>query len=153
VRIELFQGKRKIYELPVLVSRNLPKGAPIRVSLYIDEMAFITVKGTVGEHPFDFSVESPPDRALPAAPEIAALEQKLQDALATLSPEQRSQVEERRQGLKKSFYGAVTRGEEAQAMHEFEELEWLSDEISHPVRAALYPPHKDFDELIRNCHI
>src|SRR5262249_27710403 len=28
VRIELFQGKRKIYELPVQVSRNLPKGAP-----------------------------------------------------------------------------------------------------------------------------
>jgi molecular chaperone DnaK len=151
VRFELFQGKRKIYELPVRVARNLPKGVPIHVNLYIDEMAFITVKGTIGEHPFDFSVENPPDRALPDADEIAAVEQKLQDALAVLPFDQRSQIEERRQMLKKNFYAAVTRGEEAQAVHEFEELEWLADEISYPVRSSLYPPKQEFDDLVLFC--
>jgi molecular chaperone DnaK len=151
VRIELFQGKRKIYELPVQVSRNLPKGAPIHLNLYIDEMAFITVKGTIGEHPFDFSVESPPDRHLPTSAEIAAVEQKLQDALTILPPAQRNQLEARRRDAKENFAAAVNRGEEGQALHEFEELEWLADEISHPAKSPLYPPKEEFDDLVLFC--
>ncbi len=150
VRLPLYQLKRKIKEITVPVDSSLPKGTLVELQVNIDELSFITIKGKIGESLFDVSVEPPPPRPLPTGAEIEALERTFQETLAYLPVGRRSVAEARYRRAKQSFAAAKQRGDEEQAIHDFEEMEELAAEIARS-SAPLQPPREFFDNLVQEC--
>jgi molecular chaperone DnaK len=151
VRIALYQRKRKIYELSVTVPLTLPKGTPIDLNICIGKLAFISGKGSIGDIPFNFCIESPPDRGIPTPEQLEALEQDIHKAADALSPEQKREAEKQWQILKGDFERAVEHREEGQAEHIVENMEELITSISSSEIEPLHPSKEDFEELAQAC--
>ena len=112
---------------------------------------FITVKGKVGDTTFDAAVEPPPDRSMPTTEEVENLERAFREAVAYLPAGKKNVAEVRYKKAKQSFEVAAKRGDEAQAVHDFEEMEELVAEISH-AEGPLQPSKEFFNDLVKECH-
>lgn len=151
VRISLYQRTRKIKDITVPVDLSLPRGTPIYLNLNIDELSFITVKGSIGETSFDATVEVPPDREMPSEEEVASLIGRFEEEAAYLPAGQRAKLEARFRKTRQGFEEAAERGETERAVHDFEEMEALVAEVSS-VSGPLQPPREAFNQLVAECH-
>jgi len=151
VRLPIYQKKRKIQEIKVPVESSLPKGTPIEMNLNIDEHSFITVKGKIGDIPFDAAVETPPPRSMPSQEEIQKLDKAFQESVTYLQAGKKGVEKARYKIAKKSFDAAYSRGDTDQAVHDFEEMEEIVASIAR-VEGALQPPKEFFDDLVKECH-
>jgi molecular chaperone DnaK len=150
IRLPLYQHKRKIKEIKVDVPSSLPKGTPIDFNIYVDELAFITVKGKIGEKMFDAKVERPPDREMPTDEAIQSLERSFREAVTYLPAGRKNVAEVRYKMAKQSFETAARRGDKEQAVNYFEEMEELVAEISR-AGGPLQPQKEFFVELVQEC--
>jgi len=147
----LYQHKKKIQEIKVRVPSSLPRGTHIMLDINIDKLSLITVKGTIGEEvEIGVSVELPPPRDMPSSDEIQSLERAFGEAIGYLSTGRRSIAEAKYRKSRKSFEAAVSRGDNEQAIHDFEEMEEIVAEISC-VEGPLQPVKEYFDELVGEC--
>lgn len=150
VRIVLFQQRRKIKELPVDVSSTLPRGTPIALNVSIDKLAYITVKGMIGDVPFNVAVVAPPDREVPSAAEETTLKRQFEDAVSYLPPGQKNVKELEYEEAKGRFEKAAQQGDAAGAVHEYEAMEELVASVEE-VDGPLTPPKAFLDNLVRDC--
>ncbi|RMG22388.1 MAG: hypothetical protein D6732_25865 [Methanobacteriota archaeon] len=150
IRLPLYQLKRKIQEILVEVSPTLPKGTPIELDIRIDEHYLITVKGQIGDTSFNFKVEPPPPRKMPTEEEIQALHKSFSENCAYLPPGKKALAEARYKKARKSFESSYNRGDNDQAIHDFEEMEEIVASISS-TEGSLQPPREFFDELVKEC--
>lgn len=150
IRFSLFSNKRKIKEIRVAVDSSLPRGTPITMNVKVDELAFITVKGKIGDTEFEAAVEPPPPRELPSEEEIRKLQLSFQDGLQYLAKGKRAVAEARYNKAKKSFEAAISRGDSEQALHDYEEMEEVVANISR-ADGAVEPPKEFFDKLVGEC--
>jgi molecular chaperone DnaK len=150
VRIVLFQQRRKIKELPVDVPSTLPRGTPIALNVNIDKLAYITVKGTIGNVPFDIDVVAPPDREVPSPTEETALRRQFEEAVSYLPPGQKNVKELEYEEAKSRYEKAAQQGDAAGAVHEYEAMEELVASVEE-VDGPLTPPKAFLDNLVRDC--
>jgi molecular chaperone DnaK len=151
VRFPLYQQRRKIQEIAVHVPSTTPEGTPIKLNVRVDQLSFITVKGTIGETVFETAIEPPPDRKLPPPAEVESLARAFQEALAYLPAGKRATAQVKWKRAKDAFDAARARGDEAQAVHEFEEMEEIVASIAR-TESPLDPPKEAFDELVQACY-
>lgn len=151
VRLPLYQGKRKIQEIEVLVSSSLPKGTPVELDVQVDELSLITVKGKIGDVQFDAAVEPPQDRQMPTDEEIQTLNRSFREAVAYLPSGKKAIVEARYKKAKQSFDAAAKRGDKDQAVHDFEEMEELVGDMSR-AEGPVQPPKQFLDDLVKECY-
>ena len=151
IRLPLYQHKRKVQVILVPVHSSLPQGTPVELNVTVDELSFITVRGKIGETPFDAVVELPPERALPSAEEAQALERKFAEAVVYLPTGKQNVAKIRFKKTKDSYQAAADRGDKEQAVHDFEELEELVANISTN-EGPLQPPKEFLTELVAECH-
>lgn len=150
VLFPLFQRRRKVKVISVPVPSTTPRGTPIRFNVRVDGLSMITVRGSVGEHTFDALVTQPPERDMPAPTEVAALQAGFTEAVQYLKPGERAVAEAKWQVTTNSLRAAMNRGDQIQAVHEFEELEEMAEEISRG-DTVLEPPKEEFDRLVDDC--
>jgi molecular chaperone DnaK len=150
IRLPLYQNKRKIQEIKVDVPSSQPKGTPIYLNIAIDEMAFITVKGKIGEKEFDAAVELPPDREMPSEEEIQSLERSFSQAVTYLPAGRRSVAEATYKRARQNFEIARRQGEKEQAINYFEEMEEIVAKMSN-IEGMLQPPKEFFIDLAKEC--
>ncbi|NIM12392.1 MAG: hypothetical protein GTO45_09780, partial [Candidatus Aminicenantes bacterium] len=143
--------KRKIKEIKVPVPSSMPKGTPVELNVQMNELSLITVKGKIGDVEFDAAVEMPSEREMPTDEEVQSLERAFRDAVAYLPAGQKNVAEVRYKTAKKSFEAAAGRGDKAQAIHDFEEMEELVTQISR-TEGPIEPPKAFFDDLVKECH-
>ncbi|NUO80105.1 Hsp70 family protein [candidate division KSB1 bacterium] len=151
IRLPLYQLKRKIKEIQVPVDSSLPKGTPVEMTVNIDERYFITVQGKIGEKTFEAAVEPPPPREMPKPEDVQALDKSFNENVAFLPTGKKGVAEVRYKKAKKSFESAAARGDNEQAIHDFEEMEEIVASISR-TEGALQPPKEFFDDLVKECH-
>lgn len=150
VLFPVYQQSRQIQVIKVPVPLETPRGTPINFELHMDKHSLITVRGKIGQHAFEAAVELPPERGLPAAEEAEALQTAFDEAAEFLQPGPRSTATLQWTLAKDSHRAATERGDEAQAIHDFEEME----KIVHGLSAAsgvLVPPKTEFDRLVDDC--
>jgi hypothetical protein len=105
------------------------------------------VDGSIGETRFDARVELPPPRDLPTQAEVDELHRRFEDALAYLPAGEQNVLRTRWAVTFMAFTAARERGDTAQAVHEFEELERLVPDNPGPVQ--LQPAKYEFDALVQ----
>jgi molecular chaperone DnaK len=149
--LPLYQQRRKIQEVRIKVPASLPRGTLIQLNLQIDQLSFITAVGKIGDIPFDFAVEPPPDRKLPSAAEVQTLEREFAEAVSYLPAGRRAVAEARYRRAKTAFETAVKNGDEGQAVHEYEEMEALKAEFASAA-SPLQPGKEVFDDMVRECY-
>lgn len=150
VRLVLYQRQKKIYEVPIRVPLTLPKGTPIDLNIHVDEMNFITVKGTIGDKSFGFPVDIPKEKP-PTQEDVATLEEDFSKVLDNLPPEEQKEAKKQWQSIEEALEKANKRGDKDQAIHEFGNQEELVASLSGRVKRPLYPPKEEFDELVQKC--
>jgi molecular chaperone DnaK len=150
VRFEMYQQKRNIQRLIVAVPSTTPQGTPIKLNVRIDALSFITVRGTIGETPFETTIEPPPDRKMPSVQEVESLARAFDDAAQYLKPGKKAATEVRWKRARAAFTAARDRGDDSQAVHEFEEMEEGAGSIARS-ETGLEPPKDVFDELVEAC--
>jgi molecular chaperone DnaK len=150
VRLPMYQQQRKIQEITVPVPSTTPEGTPIKLNIHVDERSFITVRGSIGETTFEAKVEPPPDRLMPTATEEERLAQAFKEAVQYLKPGKKAAIDVRWKRARAALAAARDRGDESQAVHEFEEMEELAASIAQ-TDPGLEPPKEAFDELVKTC--
>ena len=150
VLFPLFQRRRKIQVISVPVPSTTPRGTPIKFNVRVDGLAMITVRGSIGEHTFDALVAQPPERDMPTPEEVAALQEVFAEAVQYLKPGERAVAEAKWKVTTSSLRAAMDRGDRLQAVHEFEELEDMAEEIAKG-DTVLEPPKEEFDRLVDDC--
>jgi molecular chaperone DnaK len=150
LRLPLYQQKKMIKEIVIDDLPYLPKGTPIDFTLYVDELAGITVEGHVGEKTFETQIDPPPERRPPTPAEAQALEESFQKALEALPGEKRRYIEEQQRKARESYEAAVKRDDIEQSIHEFEEIEELFASITQ-TEESLQPPREVFEQLVGDC--
>jgi len=150
LRLPLYQQKKMIKEIIIDKLPQLPKGTPVNFTLYVDELAGITVKGKVGKTEFETQIDPPPQRRPPTPGEVQALEETFHQALQTLPDEKHRYIEEQQKKAKESYEGAVRRGDIDQSIHDFEEMEELTASIEQ-TKTTLEPPLETFEEIVGVC--
>ena len=152
IRLPLYQDTTIIQEIRVPVPSSLPRGTPIDLNIHIDRLSFITVKGKISDIPFEAAVELPPERPMPTAEELQALDRAFQEAIAYLPAGKRNIAETRSKRAKQSYEAAIRQGDREQAVYEFEEMEDLVANIATEGTRPLDPPKEFFDELLKDCY-
>ena len=146
----LYQKRRKIQVIRVPVDASIPKGTPITLDVQVDPLSLITVKGRIGAAEFDFAVEPPAERGVPGPREVEALDEAFRQAAEYLPAGKRNVAELRWAKVRMAFTAAHERGDDAQAIHEFEEMEEIVASMEQ-TEAGLQPPREDFDRLVEEC--
>jgi hypothetical protein len=124
----------------------------IKFNVRVDGLALITVKGSIGDTEFDAVIAPPAERGMPTVEEIQELDALFRDAAQYLKPGDRAVVEARWDQAKAGLDAAVTRGDQLQAVHEFEELEVILAEVPNS-EGVLEPPKEEFDQLVDACRV
>lgn len=155
LRFPLYQQQKLIKEIIVENLPMLPEGTPVRFKVDVDELAGLTVKGLVGNRSFDARIDPPAERKPPTPAELQALVEDFQEELQKLPPEERRYIEAQFNQAKESFATVIMRGETAQALHDFEEMEEVLANIKRrgptPV-SRVEPPLAVFEEIVNECH-
>ena len=151
LRLPLYQAKRKIGELDVVVPVSLQKGVPIDFSISVDAQAFITVKGQVGDQVFEAVVNQPPDREIPSDEAIGALDASFSEVLPYLAAGKRAVFEAKYATAKSNFEDAVRSGEKERAVTCFEDMEAIVAEYGQS-SGPLQPPKDSFDKTVQTCY-
>jgi molecular chaperone DnaK len=150
VLFPLYQRRRKIQVIEVPVPSTTPTGTTISFNVRVDERTMITVKGAIGDVDFDALVVQPPDRKPPTEDEFGSLQRRFDEAAQYLPAGERALAGTKWTKAKESFDAAGERGDQAQLVHEFEELEEIVAEIAKG-RRTLDPPKPEFDRLVEEC--
>ena len=150
VLFPLYQLRRKIQVIEVPVPAPTPAGTAVHLNVRVDERAMITVKGTIGNIPFDALVVQPPDRKPPTADEFSSLERRFTEAGQFLPAGERALAEAKWAKAKESYDAAAARGDKDHMVHEVEEMEAIVGDIAKG-RRTLHPPKPEFDRLVRDC--
>lgn len=151
IRILLYQHKRVIQEVGVPVSPLLPRGTPIDFNIKIDERYLITANGKIDKETFALAVELPQEREIPTGEQVQTLKKAFDEAIAYLPPGRQALARVRYTKAKESYDNAVQRGDQEQAVHEFEEMEELLTGIERS-EGPLDPPKESFDKLVGECY-
>jgi len=149
VLFPVYQNRKKIQVIKVDVP-DMPAGEPVNLKVSVDKLSFITVKGVIGSKSFEAAIEPPPPRAFPSEDEIASLKKRFEAALQFLAPGDRMAPQLRWINALKGFEDARTAKNDDLAIHNFEEMEAIVDEIERPA-VVLEPPKEKFDKLVANC--
>ncbi|MDT0341982.1 Hsp70 family protein [Streptomyces litchfieldiae] len=150
VEFRLYQQSRQIKVITANVPSSTPAGTDIHVDLEMDANLLITVRGTIGEHPFEGVVELPPERELPGQEQVEELDRGFRDALAYLPAGERNVSHAKMAKARESYESAVAEGDTARAVHEFGQMEEIVTGLGQPA-AELEPPKRDFDKLVAQC--
>ncbi|GHO73839.1 hypothetical protein KSD_16100 [Ktedonobacter sp. SOSP1-85] len=150
LRLPLYQQKKMVKEIVIEDLPTLAKGTPVHFTLHVDELAGITVKGTIGKKTFETQIEPPPERKPPTATEVEALDESFQKLTTTLHTQKKSRVEEQYKKARESYEAAVEKEELEQAVHDFEELEELVASIA-PTQSSIEPPRDVFEKVVGEC--
>jgi molecular chaperone DnaK len=150
LRLPLYQQKKMIKEIVIDKLPQLPKGTPVNFTLYVDELAEITVKGKVGNTMFETQIEPPSQRRPPTLGEVQALEESFQKSLQTLPAEKHRYIEEQQKKAQQSYEIATQRGDIEQSIHDFEEMEELTASIEQ-TKTTLEPPIEVFEGIVGEC--
>jgi molecular chaperone DnaK len=132
------------------VPRETPRGTPVRFELHMDKHSLITVSGEIGEHAFRAVVELPAERALPDDAELTALQTAFEEGIEFLPAGPRSTTTLQWTLAKESHQAATELGDEAQAIHDFEEMERIVGGLGS-ASGELVPPKAEFDQLVKDC--
>lgn len=151
VRLPFYQNSKKILEIQVPLSQSLPIGTAIPMEVEINKLAHITVKGRIGQNPFE-AIIKPVEQNLPAQDEIQAIEREFQTAIATLPSGKRAVAEAQYRHAKQSYEKAREHLDQDHATHEFEQMRELVDSLKSKQQGnALQPPKEEFDALVKEC--
>jgi len=134
----------------VQVPSSLPRGTPIALNISIDRLAYITVKGTIGDIPFNVAVVAPSDREAPTPDELGALERRFEEAVGFIPRGQQNVKRLQWDQARDGFRQAAQRGDAAGAVHEFEAMEEIVASLED-VPGPLTPPKVFLDNLVREC--
>ncbi|MFI6865039.1 hypothetical protein ACIBKZ_35095 [Streptomyces sp. NPDC050421] len=148
VELRLFQEGRPIQMVNVRVPRATPKATPIRMRVVMHENYAITVEGTIGDTPYQASVQLPSDRDMPTPEAATDLTRRFQEGLAALSAGQRATASAQLKVARHAFDEA--RGDVDQATHEFDQMRRLVDALGKG-QGELRPPKAEFDKLVEDC--
>jgi hypothetical protein len=122
----------------------------VNFTLYVDELAEITVKGNVGNTKFETQIEPPPPRRPPTPGEVQALEVNFQQLLQALPPEKQRYIAEQQKKARQSYETAAQRGDLEQSIHDFEEMEELAASIEQ-TKTTIEPPLESFTLIVSEC--
>ncbi|MFJ9616185.1 Hsp70 family protein [Streptomyces noursei] len=150
VELRLFQEGRPIQMVDVRVPRATPKDTPIRMHVVMHENYAITVEGTIGDTPYQATVQLPTDRDMPTSEAATDLTRRFQEGLAVLSVGQRATASAQLKVSQHAFNEARERGDVDQATHEFDQMRRLVDALSKG-QGELRPPKAEFDKLVEDC--
>ncbi len=152
LRLPLYQNKRKIQEIKVVVPPKLPKGTPISFTIEVDELSGIHVSGKIKSTntTFEAALEIPAERSAPTASELQAIDQAFQEAMVALPVDKKGLVQEQYKQAKDSYEQSVRRGDQDHAVHDFEEMEELVANSASDA-GPLEPPKDFFDKLVKEC--
>jgi molecular chaperone DnaK len=150
VLFPLYQRRRRIQVIEVPVPSTTARGTEITFVVRVDGRAMITVQGAIGSVEFDAKVVDPPERDVPTRAEIDELTARFRDGVQFLKAGDRAVAEEKWDFFADRLEAAVTRGDRVQAVHDFEELEVVVDDLP-ATEDVLEPPKTEFDELVANC--
>ncbi|MEI5519011.1 Hsp70 family protein [Streptomyces brasiliscabiei] len=151
VEFRLFQHSRQIQVIKVPVPSSTPRGTAIDLDVEMDVHALITVRGSIGDHPFEAVVEVPPEAGLPGSAEVAELLRRFEEDVEFLPAGERNVKQVQMDMAKEAFMTAVDRGETAIAGHEFEQMQAIADSVRKHEGGELQPPRADFERLVKDC--
>ncbi|QFR01156.1 Hsp70 family protein [Streptomyces phaeolivaceus] len=151
VEFRLFQHSRQIQVIKVPVPSSTPRGTAIDLDVEMDVHALITVRGSIGDHPFEAVVEVPPEAGLPGSAEVAELLRRFEEDVEFLPAGERNVKQVQMDMAKEAFMTAVDRGETAIACHEFEQMQAIADSVRKHHTGELQPPRADFERLVKDC--
>ncbi|WP_371545709.1 Hsp70 family protein [Streptomyces sp. NBC_00554] len=151
VEFRLYQQARQIQVITVPVPSSTPRGTVIDVDVEMDVHSLITVRGSIGDHPFEALVEVPPEAELPSEEQVADLMRAFEQGVEFLPAGEKSVKKAKMEMAHTAFTDALARGEKAVAGHEFEQMQAIADSVGKPEDGALQPPRADFEELVKDC--
>ena len=156
VRLPLYENHRQIRTIVVPTSPVPPEGTEVRLTVTIDKLDSISVEGDIGNVSFSFtfkgSAELASERNLPTDSEVQALHQKFLHAIEYLPRGKKTVAEARYRQAKLNYDASMKREDTAQAIHEFEEMEYVVAGIAQNI-TSLYPPKEIFDQLVGECQV
>jgi molecular chaperone DnaK len=150
VELRLFQEGRPIQVVEVPVPPSTPRDTPIRMHVVMHENYAITMEGTIGETPYQATVELPAEREMPTPQDATDLTQRFQENLAVLPAGPRATATAQLKAARRAFDEAHKRGDVGQATHEFDQMRRLVD-AQGDGRGELRPPKAEFDRQIQDC--
>ncbi|MFE7839422.1 Hsp70 family protein [Streptomyces sp. NPDC057474] len=151
VEFRLFQQARQIQVIKVPVPSSTPRGTVIDLDVEMDVHALITVRGSIGDHPFEAVVEVPPEAGLPSSAEVAELLRRFEQDVEFLPAGERNVKQVQMDMAKDAFLTAADRSETAIACHEFEQMQAIADSVRKHHTGDLQPPRADFEKLVKDC--
>ncbi|WP_164836202.1 Hsp70 family protein [Actinacidiphila soli] len=151
VEFRLFQQARPIQVITVPVPSSTPRGTVIDLDVEMDVHSLITVRGSIGDHPFEALVEVPPEAELPSDDKVAKLLRAFEQSVEFLSAGEQNVQKAKMKMAHESFTEALARGENAVASHEFEEMQAIADVADKAPTGDLQPPRADFERLVKDC--
>jgi molecular chaperone DnaK len=151
VELRLFQEGRPIQVIGVQVPQSTPKDALILMHVVMYENYAITVEGSIGDTPYQAKVQVPWEvDEMPGVESAERLRRRFQESISVLPLGKRSVAQARFTMAYRAFEDARDRGDVAQAVHEFAELESIVEAIGQG-EDELRPPKAKFDELVAEC--
>ncbi|WP_200308011.1 Hsp70 family protein [Streptomyces adelaidensis] len=151
VEFRLFQQARQIQVVTVPVSSSTPRGTVIDLDVEMDVHSLITVRGSIGDHPFEAVVDVPPEADLPSRADVAELLRRFEEGVEFLPPGERNVKQTQMDMAHTAFDAAHEGGEEALARHEFEQMQAIAESVGKHGPADLQPPRADFEKLVKDC--
>ncbi|MCX5559530.1 Hsp70 family protein [Streptomyces sp. NBC_00038] len=151
VEFRLFQQARPIQVIRVPVPSSTPRGTAIDLDVEMDMHSLITVRGSIGDHPFEALVEVPPETELPSDDKVAELLRAFGQSVEFLPAGEQNVQKAKMEMAKAAFTEALSRGENAVAGHEFEEMQAIADVTGNAPTGDLQPPRADFEKLVKDC--
>ncbi|MFF1955467.1 Hsp70 family protein [Streptomyces sp. NPDC058220] len=151
VEFRLYQQARQIQVIKVPVPSSTPRGTVIDLDVEMDVHALITVRGSIGDHPFEALVEVPPEAELPGEAQVAELMRRFEQGVEFLPVGERNVKTTRMEMAQGAFTEALERGEKAVASHEFEQMQAIVDSVGQHQPGDLQPPRADFEKLVKDC--
>ncbi|MEV7426076.1 Hsp70 family protein [Streptomyces sp. NPDC091212] len=150
VEFRLYQQARQIQVIKVPVPPSTPRGTVIDLDVEMDVHSLITVRGSIGDHPFEAVVEVPPEAELPGEEQVGDLKRGFEQGVEFLPAGERAVKTARMEMAQAAFAAARARGDNALTVHEFEEMQAIADSVGKPT-GELRPPRADFEELVKDC--
>jgi molecular chaperone DnaK len=151
VEFRLYQQARQIQVIKVPVPSSTPRGTVIDLDVEMDVHSLITVRGSIGDHPFEALVEVPPEAELPDEEQVAELKRRFEQGVEFLPAGEAAVKTAKMEMAQTAFKDALARGEKAVAGHEFEEMQAIADSVGKHETGDLQPPRADFEKLVRDC--
>ncbi|GHO65073.1 hypothetical protein KSC_039650 [Ktedonobacter sp. SOSP1-52] len=150
IRLPIYQKNKKIQEIHLPNSYTASKSNTAEITVTMDKLSHITVKGRIGSEVFELEVTLLPPDQLPTDEEVQALDTQFLSGITSLPANQRHLISAKYRHAKKGYEDALKREDEGQCIHEYEEMkEIVTSMARHQV--SLKPDKSEFDSLGASC--